>query len=139
MHAHHLIKPFFFGFWVWLKVIMSKEPWWANFWAAWGAILWAGWSFGDPLVLTYSEALSIPRELLPAWMWPVIGLVGGTFQLFSILTDRKNYQWWGAMFMSWWWTFLFVSIIQIVPASGGLGLYLLLMLMNYAAVWKIGR
>lgn len=121
----------------WFRKTFYREPWWAEFWAAMGAILWAGWALGFPDREAEITAFRVVQEVAPWYTWMIIALIGGAGQLIAILIDHKTFRRVFAFVMGWFWTFLVLSLVQTVPITPSTALYMMAAGMNYVSVWRM--
>lgn len=78
-----------------------QEPWWAEFWAGGGLLLWAMvtiYSGG----LTYREAYIGAMEVMPSWAWVLGAVLIAFWQLGALALDNKEARWWGAGEAAMW-------------------------------------
>ena len=78
-----------------------QEPWWAEFWAGGGLLLWAGvtvYSGG----LKYREQYIGALEVMPSWAWVAGAVVIACWQLWALALDHKSARWWGAGIAAMW-------------------------------------
>lgn len=72
-----------------LHALLHREPWWAEWWSATGAIAWACWIVWQPLELADREPYQVISFIASDAQWACIGLIIGATQLVAVSLDHR--------------------------------------------------
>lgn len=79
-----------------------QEPWWAEFWAGGGLLLWAAVTIYSDGLITYRVAYQGALEVMPSWAWIWGAIAIACWQLGALAMDNKSARWWGAGIAAMW-------------------------------------
>ncbi len=121
-----------------LRRITKPDATLAEWWSGYAAIAWGAClanPFADPFA-----SLPVYRSmasLAPAWVWGLVVLVGGTFQLRSLSVGV--YVWRRAAAFGGFVTWLFVGLCMwaSAPTSTGPPVYVMLAALQAAIYWRL--
>lgn len=104
-------------------VVFRREPWWAEFWSAVTAMVWAGASFTSQEPLAVWPSMQVLLRIGGDQFWHVLGLGLGLGQLSCLIADRRWLRWGMALAMCWFWAVLTLGIWAAVPGAPGVVVY----------------
>ena len=93
-----------------LTAILQREHWWAEFWSAVVALMWAAMSLWQPGIegspAYYALYASVPR----AWMIG-IGVAVSVVQIAGLIGNWATLRWVAAAMASWFYMMIFQSFL----------------------------
>ena len=106
-----------------VRRVLDREPWWAEFWSAITALLWA--------ILTYSSldrlhdwpSMRVVSELGPDRFWHLLGLGLGLCQIVALVADGRWMRWGVAIAQGWFWGVLTLGVWVATPWSPAVAVY----------------
>lgn len=122
-----------------IKLILSREPWWAEFWSAVASLFWVILSMynegaTDKYYLYFQLSLLVNPQF-----WEFTGLLIGLFQMAALLLSSKKLRWAAAFLASWWWIFLSVSLFVNFATAPSLALYAVFACINLFSMIRLAR
>jgi hypothetical protein len=117
-----------------------REPWWAEFWAAFGAM---GWSLVS--ALSHGDVTQRPAFVLLGYVvehvefWEASGIVLGVAQIAALALDRRSYRWAAAFVLAWWWLLLAASIVRGDAAAPAWPLFMVNAAINLFSMTRLAR
>ncbi len=122
-----------------LALIFHREPWWAEFWAAVGALSWATWSALSPVGPDQLPAFQIVTQLADESFWQVSGLLLGALQITALVANSRNWRRSACFLGSWWWTFILMAIALANSSVPSLALYAVMAAINLFSLIRLRR
>jgi hypothetical protein len=119
-----------------IKTTFGREPWWAELWAALGALMWSSWVFFTGSDLGYGDAYRVIISIADESFWVVSGLSLGLMHIAAVLSDQRTLRRVAAGLAMWWWSILFLSMFLVVPKAPGLSLFLVMACINAFSVLR---
>ncbi|QDJ10630.1 Hypothetical protein HVPorG_03562 [Roseomonas mucosa] len=121
--------------------LLRREPWWAEFWAGAGCLVWTLWTFlaaVEPGARpTFRLAISLPLPLADERFWQASGAVLGLIQVASLLADHRRARRAASFLGSWWWTTLFLALLLADPAAPAMALYAVMAAINLVSLVRL--
>jgi hypothetical protein len=117
--------------------ILTREPWWAEFWSALAAIGWALVAFSANDVLNERAAFIQLAYMASPIFWEMSGFALGTIQLFALIFANAYGRVCASFFCTWWWTFITLSILLHDPRAPSIALYIVFAAINVFSMLKI--
>lgn len=121
--------------------LLRREPWWAEFWAGAGCLVWTLWTFlaaVEPGARpTFHLATSLPPPLADERFWQASGAVLGLIQVASLLADQRRARRAASFLGSWWWTTLFLALLLADPAAPAMALYAVMAAINLVSLVRL--
>lgn len=106
-----------------LLLAWSREPWWAEFWSAATAVIWAGLSYSSVERLRDWPSMQVLIEIGDDRFWHGLGFGLGLFQLLALLCDRRWLRWLAALLLGWFWGVLTLGVWAATPWSPAVAVY----------------
>ena len=103
--------------------IFQREPWWAEFWSAITAVVWAGLSYASVEDLRDWPSMRVLAELGDDRFWHLIGFGLGASQLVFLLCNQRWFRWGAAIALGWFWAVLTLGVWAAVPWAPGVAVY----------------
>ena len=125
--------------WTHLVVIFRREPWWAEFWSAIGALTWAAWSSLAPVGPDQIAAFRIVTRLADEGVWQVTGALLGTMQVVALVAGSRPWRRGACFLASWWWMFLLLAIALVNSSVPSLALYAVMASINLYSLVRLRR
>ena len=119
------------------RLVVNKEPWWAEFWSASAAISWALISVSNYGDVTLRAVFSGLGELANPHFWEAAGIVLGGAQIWALFNGDKWARWTVAFLMSWWWSLLTIVIVIADIAAPSWGLYACFAGINLVSMMRV--
>jgi hypothetical protein len=118
--------------WCELRRIWGREPWWAEFWPACGALGWAVLAYTTQANMTDRPALAVLGLMLDDDAWAVLVGAIGLGQLVALFSYCRRARWLSCVAASgfWWLCVVAICLPSVVspdPAGTPLSLALYLM------------
>lgn len=101
----------------------SREPWWAEFWSASTAVIWAGLSYSSAERLRDWPSMRILIEIGDDRFWHLVGFGLGLIQLIVLVWDRQWMRWGAALVQGWFWGVLTLGVWAATPWSPAVAVY----------------
>ncbi|WP_145134405.1 hypothetical protein [Roseomonas gilardii] len=121
--------------------LLRREPWWAEFWAGAGCLVWTLWIFlaaVEPGTRpTFRLATSLPPLLADERFWQASGAVLGLIQVASLLADHRRARRAASFLGSWWWTTLFLALLLADPGAPAMALYAVMAAINLVSLVRL--
>jgi hypothetical protein len=121
--------------------LLRREPWWAEFWAGAGCLVWTLWTFlaaVEPGARpTLRLATSLPPPLADERFWQASGAVLGLIQVASLLADHRRARRAASFLGSWWWTTLFLALLLADPGAPAMALYAVMAAINLVSLVRL--
>lgn len=125
--------------WKRAAAIFHREPWWAEFWAAVGALNWAIWSALIPVGPDQIPAFHIVTRLAGEVFWQVSGALLGALQIAALVVNSRNWRRGTCFLGSWWWMFLLLAIALANTSTPSLALYAVMAAINLFSLVRLRR
>ena len=122
-----------------ISAIFHREPWWAEFWAAVGALSWAVWTGISPVGPDQLPAFQIVIQLADERFWQVSGALLGTVQIGALVANSRNWRRGMCFLGSWWWLFILMAIALANSRSPSLALYAIMAVINLFSLVRLRR
>ena len=122
-----------------LGAIFHREPWWAEFWAAVGAVVWAIWSALTPVGPDQIPAFQIVTRLAGEEFWQLSGALIGLMQIVALVVNSRNWRRAACFLASWWWMFLVLAIALARSSAPSLSLYLVMATINLFSLVRLHK
>ena len=110
-------------FWESAAYVFKREPWWAEFWSAVTAVLWAGLSYSSVEELQHWPSMRVLSELGDGQSWHFIGFGLGFAQLLFLIANNRWLRWIAAISLGWFWAVLTLGVWVAVPWAPGVAVY----------------
>lgn len=106
--AGHLLRDL-------LRIAVNRKVWWAEFWSCvatltWGALL----SRYDGELKNY-PVFALVLTMWPVYFWAFLSVGLGTWQLVSLLLDRKELRWSASVLLCSLWGVLTSAVWTVLP------------------------
>jgi len=119
--------------------LLHREPWWAEFWAGAGVLVWALWSYMASIGPDERPIFRIVTRLADESFWQFSGLILGLVQIASLLVDHRAARRGSCFLGSWWWTYLLFALWLSDPNAPSLGLYAIMAAINLFSLVRLKR
>ncbi len=106
-----------------LRVMFSREPWWAEFWSAIACVGWSTISISSYQSLSDRPALAVLSMIASPKVWEVGGLFIGFFQFSALMTGCTFGRGTASFVAGWWWFFLTLAITMQDSSAPSIALY----------------
>ena len=103
--------------------VFAREPWWAEFWSAITAVIWAGLSYVSVEGFRDWPSMRVLAELGDDRVWHVIGFSLGALQFLFLLFNHRWLRWAAAISLGWFWAVLTLGVWVAVPWAPGVAVY----------------
>ena len=103
--------------------VLALEPWWAEFWSASTAVLWAGFSYAGAARLQDWPSMRLLLELGDERFWHLLVFGLGFCQIVSLACDRRWWRWAMALAQGWFWGVLTLGMWAATPWSPAVAVY----------------
>lgn len=122
-----------------LRVMFSREPWWAEFWSSIASIGWSIISIMSYQSLVDRPALVILSMIAGPKVWEIGGIFIGFFQFAALMTGCIFGRRLAAFVSGWWWFFLTLAIATQDPSAPSIALYAVFGAINIFSMLKLAR
>ena len=102
---------------------LSREPWWAEFWSAATAALWAGLSYSSVERLEDWPSMQVLVEIGDDRFWHRLGFGLGFVQLVALACNGRWLRWGSALTQGWFWGVLTLGVWAATPWSPAVAVY----------------
>ena len=106
-----------------LKQVFSREPWWAEFWSAITAVLWAGLTYASLEKMRDWPSMQLLVEIGDDRFWHMLGFGLGICQIVFLTWDRRWLRWGTALAQGWFWGVLTLGVWVATPWSPAVAVY----------------
>lgn len=98
-----------------LQVIVGRKVWWAEFWSCVATLIWGVLLFLYGGELENYPVLGLILAMLPVNLWALLSVGLGTWQLLSLLLDRKGLRWSACVLLCSVWGVLTSAVWPFCP------------------------
>lgn len=125
--------------WKQVSASFQREPWWAEFWAAVGALNWAVWTALAPIGPDQLPSFQIVTRLAGEAVWQISGASLGILQIAALIVNSRNWRRGMCFLRSWWWMFLLLAIALANSSVPSLALYAIMAAINLFSLVRLRR
>lgn len=111
------------GFSAFLRDILRREIWWAEFWSGMTALGWAWLSYASVEDLAYWPSMHVLVQIGNDRFWHVIAFGLGISQLVFLMFNHRGLRWGAALLMCWFWGVLTLGVWVATPWAPGVAVY----------------
>ena len=115
-----------------MRRLLYREPWWAEFWAALGALIWSMWTRAGNYGIGLGDrpAWSQATRLMGEDWWQLVALLLGGIQIAVVLTDHRRGRRLLACAGVFFWSCLMGFLWQVDRYAPSLALYVVMFGIN---------
>ena len=119
--------------------VFHREPWWAEFWAAVGALNWALWTALASEGPDQLPSFQIVTQLAGETFWQFSGGFIGVLQIGALVANSRNWRRGACFLASWWWMFILLAIALTNSSIPSLALYATMASINLFSLVRLRR
>ena len=103
--------------------VFDRESWWAEFWSAATAVLWAGMTYSSSESFHVWPSMRVLSEIGDGRFWHVLGFGLGFSQWVVLAFNRHWARWVVALAQGWFWGVLTLGVWIATPWSPAVAVY----------------
>ena len=103
--------------------VFHREPWWAEFWSAMTALLWAGMTYASLEKLRDWPSMQLLVMIGDDRFWHLLGFGLGLSQIVFLTLDQRWLRWATALAQGWFWGLLTLGVWIATPWSPSVAVY----------------
>ena len=107
----------------WMLRLFEREPWWAEFWSALTAVLWAGLTYASLETMREWPSMRLLVQIGDDRFWHLLGFGLGFGQLMFLASNRRWLRWGAALAQGWFWGVLTLGVWVATPWSPAVAVY----------------
>lgn len=106
-----------------IRRVLEQEPWWAEFWSAATAVLWAGMTYLSLERFYEWPSVRVLSEIGDGRFWCLLGFGLGFSQVVALAMNRRWARWVVALAQGWFWGVLTLGVWIAEPWSPAVAVY----------------
>ena len=120
------------------RLLLRREPWWAEWWAGIATLAWALWSWLSPIGLDDKPAWAVLVALMNEGWWQATGATLGAVKLIILLLDHRTARRLSCFFGLWWWSLLTLAVLSVDTSAPSAALYAVFGAINLYSLARLG-
>jgi hypothetical protein len=106
-----------------LRRVLDREPWWAEFWSATTALMWAAMTYSSLDRFRDWSSMRVLSEIGNDHFWFILGFGLGSSQIAVLAMNRRWARWLMAVAQGWFWGVLTLGVWVATPWSPVVAVY----------------